>query len=166
MTPPEEDVLAELKRLRLAAGAPSLRAIAARAGTSHTTVTQLYAGSRAPGLTSWAILAAVASALGATASDLHHLQDLHQEAVTAHAQARGAPVRVALLSGPKARRPWEFTQVDCPRAALAALCTEMSLGGWAVSAVLPGRPCTVLFTRPAGGLGAPRLPPTSGETDE
>lgn len=64
-----------LAKLRLRAGQPSLRAIAASCAVSHTTIGELLNGKIMP---RWAAVAAVGEALGATEDELVELSQLWQ----------------------------------------------------------------------------------------
>jgi hypothetical protein len=141
-----------LQYLHAEAGQPSYRTIAAQSSTSHTTVAQLLSGRRATGGTTWGVIASIAAALGASKDDLDEMRHVHAQAVAARPGRRNS----RLLSGSRDHRPQEFTQRDCRRGELAALCTQMSAEGWKLAGLVPGGICTVLFSRPAGVPPLPR----------
>lgn len=135
----------QLQLLHAGAGEPSYRSIAARSGTSHTTVAQLLTGRRAAGATTWDVIGGIAEALGASKAGLDELRRLHGYAVRAERPRTAA----RLISGPHGHRPQAFTQRDCDRGELAEVCTRMSAEGWKLAGLVPGEICTVLFSRPA-----------------
>ena len=67
---PHRDLVEALHRLHHEAGRPSLRAIARRAGCSHTTVFHLFTHPRLP---AWSLLEVVVTALGGDAADFRDL---------------------------------------------------------------------------------------------
>lgn len=142
---PAHTVLLWLQYLHADAGGPSYRTLATDSSTSHTTVAQILSGRRSAGATTWGVIASIAVALGASKDDLAELQQFHAQAVAARPGRRGS----RLLSGSRDHRPQEFTQCDCRRGELAALCTQMSAEGWKLAGLVPGQICTVLFSRPA-----------------
>lgn len=142
---PSRTVHLWLLYLHAEAGEPSYRTIAAHSSTSHTTVAQILSGRRAARDTTWSVIASIAAALGASKDALDEMQPVHAQAVAAR-PGRRSP---RLLSGSRDHRPQEFTQCDCRRGELAALCTQMSAEGWKLAGLVPGQICTVLFSRPA-----------------
>lgn len=73
-----------------AAGRPSYRWLARNAGVGHSTAHTFLTGRR-PQPPSWAIVSAIAGALGVTGPDLIALQQMHQRAVDHYWPRRVVP---------------------------------------------------------------------------
>ena len=100
------DLVEALHDLHHRAGWPSLRALAARAGVSHTTVSKLFS---APALPTWGALEVLVEAMD---GDAHHFHDLWL-AATAPTEGQGAT---------------QLTHIAGRRAELATLRTHLETG--------------------------------------